>query len=203
MEGVQGRLRELLRPAQLLPHEGLLGDVLDRADHPRRGAVGAQHELVDVAHEAHTTVGPADAVLEDALGARRDHVLLDLVSNRIPVVRMDRRDEIVEFPDTDTLDPIALFGCRHLVARDVPLPAAQVGDALRLGEIGFTAQALGSDRLVADGCDDHLAQHLQALDEPVGPGPFPAAADDGQYLPDLPVHLQWDVQTGAGTPAFD
>ena len=40
VEGVQGRLRELLRPAQLLPHEGLLGDVLDRADH-RAGAPSA------------------------------------------------------------------------------------------------------------------------------------------------------------------
>jgi hypothetical protein len=112
-------------------------------------------------------VGAGDPVVE-APGAPLGHRRLDHAGDAGAVVGVDLVEiaavRAAEAVGRHAVDAVQLVGPRHAVAGDVPLPAAQVGDLLRLGELGLVGpQALLRLRARGD-----VLQHADRVPRPVG-----------------------------------
>ena len=123
--------------ADLVVGEHLVGDVLVGAGHPHRPAGGVALGAAEATQPADGAVAPDDPGVPLELvgaGVRR----VDLAPDVGPVVGVDVVEEPLvgggELLAGDLVDPVELVGPHDLVVLDVPLPAADGGDRLRLGQ---------------------------------------------------------------------
>ena len=123
--------------ADLVVGEHLVGDVLVGAGHPHRPAGGVALGAAEATQPADGAVAPDDPGVPLELvgaGVRRVHLPPDVG----PVVGVDVVEEPLvgggELLAGDLVDPVELVGPHDLVVLDVPLPAADGGDRLRLGQ---------------------------------------------------------------------
>ena len=93
-----------------------------------------------VVDDPDAAVGPDGPVVEGVLAAAGDRRPLGCLHPG-PIVRMDEREERLGRPGDraglDAVDPVQLVGALGGLGREVPFPAADVGDPLRLGEVAL------------------------------------------------------------------
>ena len=143
---VEGAAEELLGGPQRVLDAPALRDVLGRAAHDRRAALVVEHDLAARVDHPRLLVGPDDPVVQRpaaALGHGRlddpGHagavVLVDLVE----VAAVGAGQAVRPHP----VDPVELVGPHDVVGGQVPLPAAEPGDLLGLGELGLVGRQPG------------------------------------------------------------
>ena len=124
------------RVFELLRRPPAIGHVPAAPDQARRLAAVGDHLAARVQH-AHLAVGTADAVVvdegRDVLDRLPDHRL-----GVLDILRIDARQKAFVARDevgaVDGVDVEQLVGPVDVIVRDVPLPAADVRDALGLGQ---------------------------------------------------------------------
>src|SRR5262249_35094929 len=149
----------LLALLQLLLHALLLGHVLARAGEADRRAAGVAEHLPAPEQRAHRAVGAHDAVLERERAAVRHRLPQHRVGRGAVVgvhglqIAVEPRAEVARRGAEDAAE---FVGPDDVVALDVPFPAADVADALRLGQARLAAPQLLFDATVRR---DVIARH--------------------------------------------
>ena len=137
---VEGAAEELLGGAQRVLDPPALGDVLRGAAHERGAAVVVEHHLAARMDHAHLVVGAHDAVVE-APAAALGHRRLDHPRDASAVVRVDLVEVAAvgagEAVGPHAVDAVQLVGPHDAVRGDLPLPAPEPRDLLRLGQLGL------------------------------------------------------------------
>jgi len=139
--------------AQVLLLAPRFGDVLDGAGGADRRAVGVAHDLAGVLEDALLAVGKTDAIVDCVRFAAGDRALHHKL-HAGPIVRMDSPEEEVEFRlrhegRRGVEEAIGLVGPPQLVGPEIPFPAADAADLLRLREAVGDALQLLARRFVA------------------------------------------------------
>ena len=122
-------------------HLGLAprGDVETDAEHADRRAVLVAHHFADALQMTHAAVGPHDALFMAEVGAAAFQRRADAFLHALAVVRMQEADEVLDLArrrlPCDAIDVHQLVRPGDLVVADVPRPAAEIGEALRFGEM--------------------------------------------------------------------
>src|SRR5205085_2186399 len=116
---------------------GAVRDVVADAQHPPRAALVVERDAAAGVQQAHRAVGAHDALVEPERAAfaqggpddlRHTVAILGMHAHEIALVagRVLR--------GRDAVDPVELVAPDQVAAADVPVPAAQLGDALGVGQ---------------------------------------------------------------------
>ena len=139
-------------PRLLLLELHPLSDVLRRAGVPDRAAGRVANDDTDLVEDPHGAVRPDDPVLGFTGGAPRE--CLRAGGRLHAVVGVDECEVRFERPRErawlDPEDPARLVGPAERACRDVPFPAPDVGDSLRLGEVAACRLQLVTAASIAD-----------------------------------------------------
>ncbi len=159
---------ELLRLPELLFEHPSLGDVLHRADHAPRDAIGAAHDVPFLVHPAHLAVRADDAVI-DVVGEIAFLRRRTRPRNEVAIVgvheRVERGRRAVESIARDAENPVRFVRPRQAIgAVEVGDPASDVRHFLRLFE---KRAMLLEQRLRADGLGDVAVARDASDDVPV------------------------------------
>ena len=147
-----------------------LGDVLRRPDHAHRVAGAVEDHAAAALHDPLASV-PEDGTVRHLEGAPVLERHRDGRAHAVAVAGMDPGEVglVVQLAalGLEVVDPVELVRPRDAVAGDVPLPAADVGEGLRLGEPhrglaerlggGVALRDRGAEREQADGRDGEEA----------------------------------------------
>ncbi len=141
----------------------LLGDVLRRPDQARRAAIGVTMDPRRTTDVPHAAVRPNDAMLD---GVRKVGVQgsIDGVVEGLAVVRVNQSAislvSRVERPPIDPEYVVQFVGPDDAIGHDVPLPAADLRDALRLPKAGI-ASLYGLEQTHIGQCLREARSHQQ------------------------------------------
>ena len=173
-----------------------LGDVLGRPDHAHRMAGAVEDHAAAALHDPLASV-PEDGTVRHLEGVPFLERHRDGRAHAVSVARMDPGEVglVVQLAalGLEVVDPVELVRPRDAVAGDVPLPAADVGEGLRLGEPhrglaerlggGVALRDRGAEREQADGGDGEEALEDLHRDRLV-------AAAERDVLRDHPGHAE-------------